>query len=121
MVRINIRDKFSKGSDMQFSSEIYKVVEIKGSNITLDNGLVKKRDMLLNVTNNLPESQSRIIIDDAYKTGEIDRKILAEGISKDTIIKSKKLIKKTLKIDGIDASNIINSKRTTRNNLVTFK
>jgi hypothetical protein len=69
----------------------------------------------------MPELQPKIKIIDAIKTGKIDKMLKDEGISKDTIIKSKKLIKKTLNIDGIDASNIINSKRTTRNNLVTFK
>ena len=43
-----------------------------------------------------------------------------EGISKNNIVKSKKLIQKTLKIDGIDASNIVSTKRN-QNNLVTFK
>ena len=119
LVRINIRKKFSKGSDQQFSSEIYKVVEIKGSNITLDNGKVFKRDKLLNITNNMPELQSKIKIDDAIKSGKVDKMLKDEGVDKSNIVKSKKSVKKTLKIDGIDASNIITSKRT-RSNIVTF-
>ena len=118
MVRINIRDKFSKGSDQQFSSQIYKVVEIKGSNITLDDGKVFKRDKLLNITNNMPELQSKIKIDDAIKSGKVDKMLKDEGVDKSNIVKSKKSIKKTLKIDGIDASNIVSSKRI--RNIVTF-
>ena len=118
MVRINIRDKFSKGSDQQFSSQIYKVVEIKGSNITLDDGKVFKRDKLLNITNNMPELQSKIKIDDAIKSGKVNKLLQIEGVDKSNIVKSKKSIKKTLKIDGIDASNIVSTKR--RSNIVTF-
>ena len=118
MVRINIRDKFSKGNDLQMSSEIYKVVEIKGSNITLDDGKVFKRDKLLNITNNMPELQSKIKIDDAIKSGKVNKLLQIEGVDKSNIVKSKKSIKKTLKIDGIDASNIVSTKR--RSNIVTF-
>ena len=118
-VRLNIKKKFSKGNDTQFSSDIFKVIGINGSNITLDNGNVYKRDKLLNITNNMPTLDSKIKIDNAYTTGKIDRKIMAEGVDKSNIIKSKKSVKKILKDDGINASNIVSSKRI-RNNVVTF-
>ena len=118
-VRINIRKKFSKGNDMQFSSEIYKVEGINGSNITLSNRKVYKRDKLLNITNNLPESQPKIKIDNAYTTGKIDRALQMEGVDKSNIVKSKSKVKKILTDSGIDSSNIVTSKRI-RNNIVTF-
>ena len=93
-VRINIKDKFSKGSDQQFSSEIYKVVEIKGSNITLDDGKVFKRDKLLNITNNMPELQPKIKIIDAIKNGKVNKLLQVEGVEKSNIIKSKSNVKK---------------------------
>ena len=101
------------------STEIFKVVGINGSNITLDNGNVYKRDKLLNITNNLPESQPKIKIDNVYKTGKVDRALLTEGVDKSNIVKSKSKVKKILKDDGIDASNIVSSKRI-RNNVVTL-
>ena len=67
----------------------------------------------------MPQSQSKIKIDEAIKTGKINRLLQAEEISKDTIVKSKYSIKKILKDSGIDASNIVSPKR--RNNMVTFK
>ena len=118
-VRINIRKKFSKGNDLQMSIEIYKVVGINGSNITLDNGNVYKRDKLLNISNNMPTIDSKIKIDDAYKDARIDRALQSEGVDKSNIVKSKSKVKKILKDSGIDSSNIVTSKRI-RNNIVTF-
>ena len=104
---------------MQFSSDIFKVIGINGSNITLDNGNVYKRDKLLNITHNMPTLDSKIKIDDAYKTGKVGRVLQSEGVDKSNIVKSKSKVKKILKDSGIDSSNIITSKRT-RNNIVSF-
>ena len=67
----------------------------------------------------MPELQPKIKIDDAIKSGKVDKMLKDEGISKDNIIKSKSNVKKILKNNSIDSSNIITSKRT-RSNIVTF-
>ena len=71
--------------------------------------MVKKPKMLLNVTNNLPESQPKIKMDDAYNNGKVNRVLQSEDIDKSNVIKSKSKVKKILKDSG--ASNIVTSKR----------
>ena len=67
----------------------------------------------------MPTIDSKIKIDDAYKTGKIDRALQSEGVDKSNIVKSKSKVKKILKDGGIDKDNIVSSKRI-RNNVVTF-
>ena len=110
IVRINVAGKFSKSNDLQFSSDVFTVVGIYGSNITLDNNKTYKRDKLLDVTGIVPQNNG-IKISSAYRNGKIDRIINAEGINKSNIVKSKSAVKKILKNDSIDANNIITTKR----------
>ena len=110
IVRINIAGKFSKSNDLQFSSDVFTVVGIYGSNITLDNNKTYKRDKLLDVTGIVPQNNGNKI-SSAYKNGRIDRFLQQEGVDKSNIVKSKKVVSKILKDGGIDSSNIITTKR----------
>ena len=49
--KVRILDKrlLKKGSDPQYSSEIYTVMNVSGKTIYLSNGQIKKRNMLLKI------------------------------------------------------------------------
>ena len=48
-VRLLDKKLFKKGSEPQYTAEIFTVASVRGKTIHLTNGLVKKRDMLLKV------------------------------------------------------------------------
>ena len=89
-VRIKITKKFTKSSDIQFSDQIYKVINIDGGNISLDSGQTVKRAQVLKVSA-LTQSQTvPNVITQANKSHKVDR---------------------VLKSDGIDLSNILTTRR----------
>ena len=60
-VRIKISGIFTKSSEPQFSDKVYKVNEINGKKITLDNDTVKKRENLLKVPDNAKDLEYNVI------------------------------------------------------------
>jgi hypothetical protein len=92
-VRVKITKKFTKSSDIQFSDQIYKVIEIQGGNITLDSGQTVKRAQVLKVSALTQSQTGPNVISQANKSHKVDR---------------------VLKSDGIDQSNIITTGRRSR-------
>ena len=89
--KVRILDKkiFKKGSDPQYSSEIYNVMNVSGKTIYLSNGQIKKRNMLLKIhRDTLPIYQT--ITKKITKERTIERKIRAEGIDENNIINYKR-------------------------------
>ena len=89
--KIRILDKkiFKKGSDPQYSSEVYTVMIVSGKTIYLSNGQIKKRNMLLKIhRDTLPMYQT--ITKKITKERTIERKIKAEGIEGYNIIEFKR-------------------------------
>ena len=73
-VRILDRKLFKKGSDPQYTSEIYTVENVHGKTIHLTNGLIKKRDMLLKVhKDTIPNANNKTISQQVTK-GKKNRK-----------------------------------------------
>ena len=89
--KVRILDKrlFKKGSDPQYSSEIYTVMNVSGKTIYLSNGQIKKRNMLLKIhKDTLPMYQT--ITNKITKEQTIERKIKAEGNDEHNIIEFKR-------------------------------
>ena len=85
-MRVKITQKFTKSSDIQFSDQIYKVIEIQGGNITLDSGQTVKRAQVLKVSS-LNQSQTvPNVITQANKSSKIDRVFQSDGIDQSNII-----------------------------------
>ena len=77
-VRIKIKGKFSKGSDAQWSDNVYEVKKVRGGNIELDDDEIKKRNNLLKVI--APISKTENVITEAKKEAYIQRRLRAEGL-----------------------------------------
>ena len=78
-VRIKIKGKFSKGSDAQWSDNVYQVKKVKGGNIELDDDEIKKRGNLLKVI--APLTRTDNVITEAKKEAYIQRRLRAEGLN----------------------------------------
>ena len=94
-VRLLDKKLFKKGSEPQYTAEIFTVESVRGKTIHLTNGLVKKRDMLLKVHKDTIGSKN-----EGYKPLTVTQKITKE-----------KTIERKLKADGVDAKNILTSRR----------
>ena len=70
-VRILERGTFGKGTEPQFSNEVYIVKEIHGKNITLNNDVIKKRYKLLHVPDNTKSNEKKNIIKEITKKNKI--------------------------------------------------
>ena len=60
-VRINISTIFTKSSEPQFSDKVYKVTEVNGKKISLDNDTIKKRENLLKVPDKAKDVEFNVI------------------------------------------------------------
>ena len=77
-VRILDKTLFTKGTEPKYSEEIYTVKAVQGKKVTLNNGVVKKRNMLLAVP---PETKkSKNIVKEVNKENRIDRRLKVAGI-----------------------------------------
>ena len=85
-VRLKITKKFTKSSDIQLSDQIYKVIEIFGGHITLDNNQTVKRSSLLKVTglNTIQTGQNVKV--QANKSSKIDKVLKSDGIDQTNIL-----------------------------------
>ena len=88
-VQILEKQTFKKGSEPQYSAQIYTVESVHGKTINLTNGLTKKRNMLLKV----------------HKDSIGNDHTITQKITK------QKTIQRILKSDGIDTNNILTTKR----------
>ena len=85
-VRVKITKKFTKSSDIQFSDQIYKVINIEGGNITLDSGQTVKRAQVLKVSALTQPQTSPNVITQANKSHKVDRVLKSDGIDQSNII-----------------------------------
>jgi len=85
-VRIKIKNKFSKGSDAQWSDNVYEVKKVRGGNIELDDDEVKKRGNLLKVV--APLTKTENVIKEAKKDAKVERKLKSEGLVRNDNIES---------------------------------
>ena len=96
--KVRILDKkiLKKGSEPQYSSEIYNVINISGKTIYLSDGQIKKRNMLLKIhkDTNPFSSGYQTITNKITKERTVERKIRAEGIDENNIINYKKRLPK---------------------------
>jgi len=77
-VRIKIKGKYSKGSDAQWSDNVYAVKKVRGGNIELDDDDVKKRGNLLKVI--APLTRTENVIKEAKTDAKVERKLKSEGL-----------------------------------------
>ena len=77
---------FQKGTEGKYSDEVYTVKHIQGKNITLNNGVVKKRYFLLHVPNDTVGSVEQNVIKKVNKVNRAERKDKAAGIDTSNII-----------------------------------
>lgn len=81
---------FQKGTEGRFSDDVYTVKAIQGKNITLNNGVVKKRYFLLQVPNDTVGSVEQNVIRKVNKVNKIERLNKADGVDTSNIIEGKR-------------------------------
>jgi ribosomal protein L21E/transposase InsO family protein len=96
-VRIYIKKSMEKGTEPQFSNNIYTVENIKGKTITLDNGDEKRRKDLLLVPHGTIDNNDKNIIRKATRDYKIEQTLKRDGINNNNILINKRERKKTLK------------------------
>ena len=77
---------FQKGTEGKYSDDVYTVKHVQGKNITLNNGVVKKRYFLLHVPNDTVGSVEQNVIKKVNKVNRAERKDKAAGIDTSNII-----------------------------------
>lgn len=77
---------FQKGTEGKYSDDVYTVKHVQGKNITLNNGVVKKRYFLLHVPNDTIGSIEQNVIKKVNKVNRAERKDKAAGIDTANII-----------------------------------
>jgi len=96
---LNIGDKvrivetssvFQKGTEGKFSDNVFTVKSIQGKNVTLNNGVVKKRYDLLHVPDDTVGSIEQNIIKKVNKVNRADRRDKKEGIDTSNIIEGRR-------------------------------
>lgn len=94
-VRIFIKKQFDKGTDPQFSNEIYIVKHIKGKTITLNNDEKKRRDDLLLIPSDTKEgSNKKNIIKLETQVFKEEQELNRNDIKQENIINEKRIRKK---------------------------
>ena len=93
LVRINIKGKFTKSSEPQFSDKFYKVTEIKGNNIILDNGETKKRSSLLLIPPDTKLREEPNLIKVATKKKKSDNILKKEDIEISNVVREARIRK----------------------------
>jgi hypothetical protein len=88
-VRILIKKQFQKGTESRYSDEVYTVKKVNGKSITLNNDEVYKRTSLLIVPKSTVSDEKNVIV-------KINKQIKEERF---------------LKSEGVDVSNILDTKR----------
>lgn len=81
---------FQKGTEGRFSDAVFTVKSIQGKNITLTNGVIKKRNDLMQVPDDTVGSIEANIIKKVNKVNKIERKNKAEGVDESNIIVGKR-------------------------------
>ena len=96
LVRIKVKNIFSKGTEPIFSKEIYTVMKIVGNRIKLDNGKEIIRSNLLKIPSSTERKIDYNVIEKVNKENRIERKNKKEGIDSSNIINIDR-VKKVMK------------------------
>jgi len=96
LVRIKVKNIFSKGTEPIFSKEIYTVMKIAGNRIKLDNGKEIIRSNLLKIPSSTERKIDYNVIEKVNKENRIQRKNKKEGIDSSNIINIDR-VKKVMK------------------------
>ena len=96
LVRIKVKNIFSKGTEPIFSKEIYTVMKVVGNRIKLDNGKEIIRSNLLKIPNDTERKINYNVIEKVNKENRIERKNKKEGIDSSNIINIDR-VKKVMK------------------------
>ena len=97
-VRIKLDATFKKGTEPNYSDEVYVVRKTHGKMVTLDNGEIKKRSSLLKVPNNAISSNQNVI-HQTNQTQRIKRRLNKAGVDEGNIRTSTRERKKKTIID----------------------
>jgi hypothetical protein len=97
-VRLKLDATFKKGTEPNYSDEVYVVRSTHGKMITLDNGEVKKRSSLLKVPNDTISS-SKNVIHQTNTTQRINRRLNKAGVDEANIRTSTRERKKKTIVD----------------------
>jgi hypothetical protein len=91
-VRVNIKGQFDKGSEPQFSNDVYTVKKVRGNTIYIDGDVKKKRNKLLKVDKN-SKNLNQNIIKIAKKTRKTELQNKREDIKEENIRTSSRVKK----------------------------
>jgi len=97
-VRVKLDATFKKGTEPNYSDEVYTVKKAHGKMITLDNGEVKKRSSLLKVPSDTISSTQNVI-HQTNQTQRINRRLNKAGVDEANIRTSTRERKKKQIID----------------------
>ena len=97
-VRIQIMKTFKKGSEPNYSDEVYKVKEIHGKTITLNNDEIKKRSSLLKIPNGTI-SKNTNIINEINKQQRKTKLLNKAGVDENSILEEKRVRKQKQILD----------------------
>ena len=79
-VRIQLTKTFKKGTEPNYSDEVYNVESVYGKKVTLNNGDVIKRSALLKIPGGSVSSPTNVI-HEANKEQRIQRRLNLEGLN----------------------------------------
>lgn len=89
-VRVYIKKSMEKGTEPQYSNEVYTVESIRGKTIILDNKEQKRRRDLLLVPNNTVGTNDKNIIRKATKNYKMEQQLNKESIDNNNIVQNKR-------------------------------
>jgi hypothetical protein len=99
-VRILETTIFLKGTEPQYSKKIYTIKSVNGKRITLNNDVIKKRNMLLKIPNDTKESDNNInLIKLINQNNKNQRQYIRENTDVENIVREPRIRKKVEKLD----------------------
>ena len=91
---------FTKGTEPQYSKQIYTVKRVNNKRITLNNDQIKKRNMLLKIPNDTKESSNnKTLIKEINQSNKYERQYLRENTKVENIVREPRIRKKVSKLD----------------------
>jgi hypothetical protein len=99
-IRILETTIFSKGTEPQYSKKIYTVKAVNGKRITLNNDVIKKRNMLLKIPNDTKESDNnKSLIKLINQNNANQRQYIRENTDVENIIRAPRIRKQVQKLN----------------------
>jgi hypothetical protein len=99
-IRILETSIFSKGTEPQYSKKIYTIKAVNGKRITLNNDVIKKRNMLLKIPKDTKESDNnKSLIKLINQNNANQRQYIRENTDVENIIRAPRIRKKVEKLN----------------------